>query len=122
MVAAEKKMSIDGIASRKMLEQAYEEKKVTVNNNVYEFTNMTHKERRTVFAFLSSVSKDLEKSNLGFLDTAAFEKVEKIIEESTTFNGMQISKIPNHWDDHLPDYIRFMIAAMGVMSYPFTSG
>lgn len=122
MVATEKKMSVDGIASREMIAQAYEDGRVTVNKNVYDFTNMTHKERRTIFAFLTSIKNDLQTGNLSFLDSDRFQKVERIIEESTTFEGMQISKLPSHWDKNLPDYVKFMIAAMGIMSHPFTSG
>lgn len=107
------------LKAREQIKQAYDDNEATLpSGNTYEFTKLNHKKRLKVFTRFQL----LEELGMMFFDSPDFEIVSKIIEDSVLFNGMQISKLPNHWEENPQDFFLFYNTAMGVISYPFLQG
>lgn len=113
----------DETTSRKMLEMieaVYLDGEAEINGRVYKFCNMTHKQRRRVFAFYSRIAPQADRSDMSFLDTPEFEAVEAVINNAVTYNDSLLSKLgDSHWEKYEEDYILFVSTALGAISYPF---
>lgn len=94
----------------------------TINGRDYVFTAMTHAERVKVFSFYSSPANTAANNSFEFLDDPKYKEVEKVMFNRLNFDGMQLSKIPNHFETYPEDYLQVISTAMGVMSYPFMKG
>lgn len=105
-----------------MIKAVYDDGVAEINGRSYTFLTMRHEKRRRVFAFYTSVGKDILSGSFAFLDTPNFSNVEKIINDSVMIDGSLISKLPDHWDTYPEDYITFISTALGVISYPFLRG
>lgn len=107
------------------VKQTYLDKVAEINGTEYTFTKFTHKERKKVFSFLTSVmNMQTGDYRMDFWDEPRFEAVEDLINSKVMVDGIQISKKPNFWDDdeYAADYVVFMLLAMQVISYPFLQG
>lgn len=102
-----------------MIKAVYEDGFAEINEREYHFLKMRHQQRRSVFAFFSSIQRDIQRQDFSFLDDPRFKNVEKIIEASVTFDDSLLAKLPNHWDEHPQDYLTFVSTALAVISYPF---
>ncbi len=109
---------MDNIETLDHVKEIYDDKCATIGSNDYHFTTMTHKQRRKIFAFFTRINN----GDMSFLDWPDFDAIEKLICDRVTFNGMQISKLPGHWEQYPEDYILFITTAMAVISYPFLKG
>lgn len=96
-----------------------EDGSATINGREYTFTAMTHSERVKVFSFYASPSNTAAINSFEFLDDPKYKEVEKVMFNRITFDNMQLSKIPNHFEEYPEDYILLISTAMGAMSYPF---
>lgn len=99
-----------------------EDGSATINGREYTFTAMTHSERVKVFSFYASPSNTAAINSFEFLDDPKYKEVEKVMFNRITFDNMQLSKIPNHFEEYPEDYILLISTAMGAMSYPFMKG
>ena len=106
------------------LKAVYEDKKATINERDYEFKTMTHKQRRSIFAYYTKVAKLIESGDFSFLDTQEFNKIESLMFTYITYNGIQLSKQETHFDNEEfeADYVILVATALGVISYPFLRG
>jgi hypothetical protein len=102
-----------------MIKAVYDDGKATINGRDYEFAKFTHGERVQVFSYYSRIQHMLPMGNYSFLTDDDFKKVEKLISDKVLFNGIQLSKQPNHWEAYPADYLQLITAALGVISYPF---
>lgn len=91
----------------------------TINGRDYKLTAMTHSERVKVFSFYASPSNTAAINSFEFLDDPKYKEVEKVMFSRITFEDMQLSKLPNHFEEYPEDYILLISTAMGAMSYPF---
>ncbi len=106
-----------------MIKEVYKDKKAEINGREYVFSSaINHKRRLKVFAFYSKIASQLEKGDMSFLDTREFDQVFNSICEVVTFDGMQISKCKDHWDEYAEDFIVFVTTSILVISYPFLKG
>ena len=106
-----------------MLKAVHDEQSATLpSGREYTLTKMTHKQRRRVFAFFTKKQREIQNGDFSFLDSAEFEPVEKVIMDTLLFEGAQISKSPDHWEDYPEDYVLFITTMLGAISYPFLSG
>ena len=105
-----------------MIKAVYDDGEAEINGRVYEFTKMRHESRRRVFAFYTSIANELQNGSFMFLDTPAFNDVEKVINKAVLYDGSALAKLPEHWDEYPEDYITFISTALGVISYPFLRG
>lgn len=94
----------------------------TINGRDYKITAMTHSERVKVFSFYASPSNTAAMNSFEFLDDPKYKEVEKVMFSRITFEDMQLSKLPNHFEEYPEDYIILISTAMGAMSYPFMKG
>ena len=109
--------------ARAMIRAIYEDGEAEINGRVYRFTKMTHKQRRKVFAFYTSVARDVERNDFSFLDSDRFAAVEDVINKSVTYNDSLLSVLGDtHWEKYPDDYLQFIPTALGVISYPFLAG
>lgn len=93
-----------------------------INERIYTFTAMTFSERRSVFAFLTSVQQAITCENFSFLDDSNFKTLEtNIIFKRVTVDGMSLSK-KNVFEEFPEDYLIFITMALTVISYPFLKG
>lgn len=109
-------------AALTMIKAVYDDGEAEINGNKYTFLGTTHAKRRKVFAFFSSIQRQIEQGNFSFLDTADFKPVEDTINGMVTFDGDLLSKKKDHWEEYPEDYLNFVSTAMGVISYPFLKG
>ena len=106
-----------------MLKAVHDEQSATLpSGREYTLTKMTHKQRRRVFAFFTQKQREIQTGDFSFLDSEEFEPVEKVIMDTVLFEGAQISKLPNIWDEQPEDYVIFITTMLGAISYPFLSG
>lgn len=110
-------------ADVKEIKEIFESGKLkTASGSVYQFHPMTHVKRRKVFAFFTKVGRAMEAGDFSFLDTKEWFEVEELISEFVTLDGMQLSKLPSHWEEHPEDYLEFVGKALGAISFPFLRG
>ena len=102
-----------------MIKAVYDDGFAEINGREYHFLKMRHQQRRSVFAFFSSIQRDIQRQDFSFLDDPRFKNVEKIIESSVSIDDSLLAKLPNHWEDYPQDYLKFVSTALAVISYPF---
>ncbi|ARJ43306.1 hypothetical protein B1H58_15535 [Pantoea alhagi] len=105
-----------------MIRAVYDDGYAEINGNRYEFSAMTHKKRRKVFAFFTGIASELGRQSLEFLDTARFEEVERVMFDYVLFDGVQLSKQPDHFESYPADYVMLVTTALQVISWPFMGG
>lgn len=103
-----------------MVRAVYEDGVAEINDRKYKFHKMTHIERRKVFAFYTSINRQLHEDNMAFLDTPIYAAVEDVMWSNISFDGVTLSKARDHWDEYPEDYVRLVATALAVISYPFT--
>jgi len=109
---------LKALEAHEMIKAVYEDGEAEINGRVYKLTKTTHKKRRKIFSFFTSI----EQGTFSFLETAEFEDVEKIISDIILFEGDLLSRLPDHWENYPEDYILFVSTMMGALSYPFLKG
>jgi hypothetical protein len=104
------------------IKAVYDDQKAEINGREYEFKSFTHKQRRKVYAYYTSIVHEIENDSMAFLGTDAWESIEELICNHVVYDGVQLSKREDHWDRYAGDYILFIMTAMPVISYPFLAG
>jgi len=105
-----------------MIRAVYDDGYAEINGNRYEFATMTHKKRRKVFAFFTGIASELGRQSLEFLDTDRFEEVERVMFDYVLFDGIQLSKQPDHFESYPAGYVILVTTALQVISWPFMGG
>jgi len=109
-------------AAMSMVGEVHRDGCAEINGREYKFNKTVHKKRRKVYAFLTKVGGQIQEGDMSFLDTDDWDKVETVIGDIVTFDGMQLNKIDGHWDKYPEDYVLFVQTALGAISYPFLAG
>lgn len=117
----EKQMS-DSESAFAMFKAICNDCKAEINGRTYEITKTTHKKRKKIFAFFSRHQQQIAVFDFSFIDTQEFDEVEKIINDLVLFEGSLISRLPSHWETYPDDYIQYVAAMLGSLSYPFLKG
>lgn len=105
-----------------MIRAVYNDGYAEINGNRYDFATMTHKKRRKVFAFFTGIASELARQSLEFLDSERFEEIERVMFDYVLFDGVQLSKQPEHFEQHPGDYVILVTTALQVISLPFMDG
>lgn len=105
-----------------MIKAVYDDGFAEINGNRYDFAAMTHKKRRKVFAFFTGVASDLSRQSLEFLDSDRFEEIERVMFDYVLYDGVQLSKQPEHFETFPGDYVMLVTTALQVISLPFMGG
>ena len=101
------------------LEEWYKNGYFEVNGREYKLSKMTHQFRVEVLAVYSEIEPMLLSGNYGFMTEDKFKRIIKKIEDKILFDGMQISKRPQHWEDYEEDYLDFVALSMKIICFPF---
>jgi len=108
--------------AQEQIKAVYDDGIATINGRDYTFCKMTFSERRKVFAYMTSIQKELQEGNFTFVDSKIFkEDIEKTIFRNVTLEGMSLLK-KNPFENYIEDYVPFITTALGVISYPFLKG
>ena len=102
--------------------ELYEAGEIEVNGRIYKLLKMRHEKRLEVFAFYSNVGKSVASGDFSSFVSPQFKHVQKVMFESITFDGVQLSKMKDHWEEYPEDFLQVVGTSMGVMSYPFIRG
>lgn len=103
---------------KKQLQEIISDGVMEINGNKYTILKFNHKTRLTILEFLHKM-----EAGVAMIGGDAWQFIEKQLCERITFDGMQISKLPDHWEgEHAADYITFMTMALQVVAYPFLTG
>ncbi len=105
-----------------MIKAVYNDGFAEINGNRYDFAAMTHKKRRKVFAFFTSIAGELTHQSMAFLDTDRFDEIERLMFDYVLYDGVQLSKQPEHFESFPGDYIMLITTALQVISLPFMGG
>lgn len=108
--------------AKKQAKALYDAGEIEVNGRVYEILGMRHQKRLEVFAFYSEHGKQIAEGNFQSFVGQQFNHISKVMFEVVTFNGDQLSKLPDHWDKYPEDFLQVVGTLLGVMSYPFIRG
>ena len=90
-----------------------------VNDNEYKNSKLSHQFRLEVVAIYSQIEANLTMGNYGFLMNKEFKEVMKKVDDKILFENSQISKLPNHFEEHAEDYLDYVAISLKVISYPF---
>lgn len=105
-----------------MIAAVYKDGFAEIHGRKYSFMKMQHLKRKQVFAFYTHVKFLINDGDFSFLTSREFEPIERIISDYVTFDGMQISKLPDHWEACPEDYVQYICTALAVISHPFFRG
>lgn len=105
-----------------MIKAVYDDGYAEINGNRYDFAKMTHKKRRKVFAFFTGIASEMTRQSMEFLDTDRFEEIERVMFDYVLFDGVQLSKQPEHFEEYTGDYVMLITTALQVISLPFMAG
>jgi len=117
MAGTEKEM-VD--AAQAMIKSVFDDGEAEINGRKYVFLNMTHKERRKIFAYYTRVQGQVKGNDMSFMDAPEFEAVESVLNKAVSYNDSLLSKLgDSHWEKYPGDYVLFIMTALPVISYPF---
>lgn len=102
-----------------ILEEWYIAKEFEVGDKKFKLSNITHEFRVKVFAEYSQIETPILLGNWGFLENPKFKALFKEVQDKVLFEDMQISKIPNFWEDNADIYLDFIQISLKLISYPF---
>lgn len=106
-------------AAMAQIRAVYEDGEAEINGRTYKLHKMVHVDRRKVWAFFSSVQRQIQEGNFSYLDTPQFAAVEEVMWKNVSFDGATLSKLRDHWEEYPEDYMQLVSTVMGVMSFPF---
>lgn len=105
--------------AKSMIQAVYDDGFAEINGREYTFTKTVHKKRRKVFAFYTSIQSQLQNQDFSFLDLDKWAEIETLLGDIILFDGVQINKRPNHWEEFPQDFIGYVGTALPVICYPF---
>lgn len=114
---------MDNAKALETIKAVYDDGVATINGRDYQFSPMTHKKRRKVYAFFTRVAPLLQAKNFEFMDWPEWDSIEQLIGDYVmNGEGVQLNKVPGYWDQYPEDYLQLTSTALSVMSYPFLKG
>ena len=103
----------------KQIEEWSDNSYFEINGRRYEISKLSHQFRLEVVAIYSQIESSITMGNYGFLINKDFKNVMKKVDERIIFEGSQISKLPNHFEEYPEDYLDYVSLSLKVISYPF---
>ena len=105
-------MSIE--VSDKMVEAAYKKGSFDIKETTYTVPTLKHKQRLKIMG----LGQLIEQGAL--IGSEAWEQLEDALTSKFTINGMQISKMPDHFESNPSHYLPFMSYGVKLIAYPFS--
>ena len=103
----------------KQIEEWSENSYFEINGRRYKISKLSHQFRLEVVAIYSQIESSITMENYGFLINKDFKNIMKKVDERILFEGSQISKLPNHFEEYPEDYLDYVSLSLKVISYPF---
>lgn len=97
----------------------------SIEGREYKLTPMPFKIGRKILAYMTTVGNQIERGELGFIDTPKFEnEIEPLLLKYTMVDGFKLDTegMATHFDNHPSDYFQFVINAIQGYAAPFLPG
>lgn len=94
----------------------------TVEGRHYKFNQMPFKIGRKILAYMTTVGDQIERGELGFIDSPKFEnEIEPLLLKYTTVDGFKLDTegMTEHFEEHPSDYLQFVVSAIQGYAAPF---
>ena len=105
--------------SLEQIKQWNNEGEFLINDRTYKLTGLSHQFRVEVLSIYSQIEANLIMGNYRFLQDNEFKKVMTKIEDRVLFDGMQLSKLPKHFEEYAEDYLDYIAVSLKVIVFPF---
>lgn len=90
-----------------------------INDRAYKLTGLSHQFRVEVLSIYSQIEVNIITGNYAFLQRDDFKKVMAKVDDRVLFDGMQLSKLPKHFEEYAEDYLDYIAVSLKVICYPF---
>ena len=107
--------------SLEQLKQWNDSGEFIINDRTYKLTGLSHQFRVEVLSIYSQIEANIFIGNYQFLQRDDFKKVMAKVDDRILFDGMQLSKLPKHFEEHAEDYLDYIAVSLKVICYPFYS-
>ena len=89
--------------------------------NVSQLFKLPVVERADIFALKTKFDTESKKDGGSMMYTKSgdYKQVRKVIEDNVLFDGMQLSKIPTHWEEHTNNYFSLIETCLAVLAADF---
>ena len=101
-----------------LLKQWNDNGEFTVKETTYKLVNQSHQFRADVLSIYSQIEANIIMGNYGFLNRDDFKKMMVKVEERVLFDGMQLSKLPKHFDEYPQNFRDFIATSLKVIVAP----
>ncbi len=101
----------------KLIKEVIKDGYMEINGNRYDILKFNHKTRLIILEFMHKM-----EAGSAMIGGNAWQLIEKELCQRITFDGVQVSKIEDHWEKFAEDYLTFMTMALQVVAYPFLTG
>lgn len=107
----------DSIAAIKKI---YDDGGFDISERKYTFAKMPFKKGRKLYAYLTVIAAEIEKGQMGFLDSDKFElSIEPLLMQYTMCDGFKLDTIEDHFDEFTSDYNQFVMMSIQGHAAPF---
>lgn len=89
-----------------------------VKDTTYKLTNQSHQFRAEVLSIYSQIEANIIMGNYQFLQRDDYKKVMAKVEERVLFEGMQLSKLPKHFEEYPQNFRDFIATSLKVIVAP----
>ena len=104
--------------SLEQIKQWNNEGEFLINDRTYKLTGLSHQFRVEVLSIYSQIEANIIMGNYGFLNRDDFKKVMTKVDDRVLYDGMQLSKLPKHFEDFAEDYLDYIAVSLKVIVYP----
>lgn len=91
----------------------------SINDRTYKLTGLSHQFRMEVLSIYSQIEANIIMGNYQFLQRDDFKKMMQKVDDRILFDGMQLSKLPKHFEEYPEDYLDYIAVSLKVIVYPF---
>lgn len=110
-------------AEREKINEQYREwhknKSFTVQDTEFTLAKLNHSFRLEVLAVYGELEAPMLMGNYNFIQDAKFKKLFAKVEDNVLLDDMQISKIPDFWENNEHLYLDFIQIAFRLIVFPF---
>lgn len=99
--------------------QWHNSKKFIVQDKEFELNKLTHSFRLEVLAMYGELEAPMLMGNYNFILDNKFKKIFAKVEDNILLDGVQISKIPDFWENNEYLYLDFISIALRLIVFPF---
>ena len=90
-----------------------------INDRTYKLTGLSHQFRMEVLSLYSQIEANIIMGNYQFFQRDDFKKVMPKVDDRILFDGMQLSKLPKHFEEYPEDYLDYVGVSLKVICFPF---